>query len=661
MYRMQTVDSLACSHDGMWVAYVVTRADRESDERKSTVWMVDWQGKESVRLSSDSESASTPAFSPDGRWISYLAQRGLEGKSQLFVLDRRGGEAQPVTNVSGDILEYQWSPDGRSIVLSIASGDEAGGESTGANPGAGSGKSPRPIVIDRLRFKQDRDDGTGKKGYITDADRPQLQLLDLATRTLAPLTDDPHFDDTTPAWSPDARRIAFLSSREGDLDRTGLEELYVIDARAGATPRRLAQFYAPQHASVLWSPDGRSILHTVGVQPRWNAYIQDRLAQVDLAGGEDRILAPQLDRPVSLPILVGARSSEVAVLVDDDRSSTPVSIEEHGTVTRKLLRGPVTVSEQCTGANHLAVLASTDNAPPEIHALEAGKLRRLSAHNDALMAELRLGSVEDFEFRGADGEAVHGLMTKPPGFVAGRRYPTILWIHGGPDMQDAHGLAFDNYPLQVERQWLAAHGYLVLAVNYHGSSGRGQKFAASIAGDWGDKEVKDLLAAVDAVVQAGLADPERLGIGGWSYGGILTDYTIASDTRFRAAISGAGSANQLSMFGSDEYVLQYNAELGPPWEQADTWMRLSYPFFHAERIRTPTLFLGGDKDFNVPLAGGEQMYEALRVRNVPTRLVVYPGEPHLFERPSFIKDRWQRYADWFEHYLNPGQTVIPPP
>jgi len=191
----------------------------------------------------------------------------------------------------------------------------------------------------------------------------------------------------------------------------------------------------------------------------------------------------------------------------------------------------------------------------------------------------------------------------------------------------------------------------VIGINYRGSSGRGIRFAEAIFADWGHKEVEDLLAGVDRVVAAGLADPTRIGIGGWSYGGILTDYSIASDRRFKAAVSGAGSANQLSMYGGDEYILQYNSELGAPWQHPDLWLKVSYPFFHADRIHTPTLFMGGDKDFNVPLAGGEQMYEALRTLGVPTELIVYPGEYHALKRPSFLQDRAQRIADWYARYL----------
>jgi dipeptidyl aminopeptidase/acylaminoacyl peptidase len=201
----------------------------------------------------------------------------------------------------------------------------------------------------------------------------------------------------------------------------------------------------------------------------------------------------------------------------------------------------------------------------------------------------------------------------------------------------------------------AAKGFVVLRVNYRGGSGRGLQFAKAITADWGHKEVEDLLAGVDYLVARGIADKERLGVGGWSYGGILTDYTIASDRRFKVAISGAGSGNQLSTYGSDEYVLQYNNELGPPWSDTALWLKVSYPFFHADRIHTPTLFMGGEKDFNVPITGSEQMYQSLRTLGVPAELVIYPGQHHVFTRPSYLKDMAERMSAWLDRYLPPAR------
>ena len=292
----------------------------------------------------------------------------------------------------------------------------------------------------------------------------------------------------------------------------------------------------------------------------------------------------------------------------------------------------------------IALLASTAGSPPAIYALEKGGLRQLTRHNDAWLAGLRLGTTEDIGYRGHDGVEVRGLLTKPPSWEAGKKYPTILWIHGGPYGQDEH--AFD-----FEQQLFAAQGYLVLQVNYRGSSGRGVDFGRGIYADWGNADLKDLLAGVDYLIAAGLADPERLGVGGWSQGGILTDFVIAHDQRFKAAISGAGVANQLGMYGHDQYVYMYDLEFGQPWVNPDLWIRLSYPFFNAGRIRTPTLFMCGDRDFNVPLHGSEQMYQALKSMNVPTQLVIYPGEHHSISRPSFARDRYERFLAWYAQYL----------
>ncbi|MFM7195796.1 MAG: alpha/beta hydrolase family protein, partial [Bacteroidota bacterium] len=229
----------------------------------------------------------------------------------------------------------------------------------------------------------------------------------------------------------------------------------------------------------------------------------------------------------------------------------------------------------------------------------------------------------------------------------------IFFIHGGPVGQDTYG--FD-----LSRQMPAAEGYAVCAVNYRGSNGRGLAFTKAIYGDWGNKEVLDIFGAADELVRNGTADPSRLGIGGWSYGGILTNYSIASDPlRFRAAASGAGSSLQLSMFGVDQYITQFENELGYPWKNLDKYLKLSYPFLKADKIKTPTLFMSGEKDFNVPAVGSEQMYQALRVLGVPTRLVVYPDQFHGIGVPSYQADRFKRYIDWFaDHMKDPGPVKV---
>jgi len=245
------------------------------------------------------------------------------------------------------------------------------------------------------------------------------------------------------------------------------------------------------------------------------------------------------------------------------------------------------------------------------------------------------------------------LLTYPVGYVKGTKVPFLLRIHGGPNGQDQHSFS-------IERQVFAANGYAVLAVNYRGSSGRGQKYSRSIFADWGHYEVEDLEAGVERVIAMGVADPDRMGLGGWSYGGILTDYMIATDPRFKGATSGAGTAFTVAFYGTDQYIIQYDYEIGPPWNPKswETYVKISYPFLHADRIKTPTLFLGGERDFNVPVQGGQQMYQALRSLGIETQLVIYPNEFHGITRPSYVKDRYERYLGWYDKYVKKNAPPV---
>jgi dipeptidyl aminopeptidase/acylaminoacyl peptidase len=646
-YRIQSVSEPQCSPDGEWIAYVVERNDRESDEARSTLWLVSWDGSQRVELTHGASAVKAPRWSGDGRLLAYLAAPSGTETSQLMLLDRRGGEPRQATRVSGEIVAYAWAPQGQRLVLALRS---AGESVTQSGVGLGTApKVPKPIVVDALHFKADED------GYIAAGDSQHLYLFDVSTGKLEELTHEPGVTDSAPAFSPDGRQIAFVRSRERGMDPDGMTDLEVIDADGAAAARLLARIHAPNTQRLAWSADGLQIAYLQGLEPRYNAYMQDHLAVVPAAGGAPRSIPDTLDRAVAAQEFT-ADGSAVTAIIEDDGLRYPARISLATGTVKRLVAQPMTVSALCAAGGHVAALASSDEAAAEIYRLEDGRLTKLTTHNDALLAVLALGTVEDIRFKSRDGTEIHGLLVEPPGYVAGRRYPAIVWIHGGPNGQDEHALPFDTYPLQLERQLLAAQGYVVLAINYRGSSGRGLDFARAIIADWGHKEVEDLLAGVDFAIARGIADPQRLGIGGWSYGGILTDYTIARDARFRAAVSGAGSANQLAMYGSDQYIVQYNAELGPPWRNAALWMKVSYPFFHADRIRTPTLFLGGQRDFNVPITGGEQMYQALRTLGVPSQLVVYPDQYHIFTRPSYIHDRAERVLAWYRRYLNSGSA-----
>lgn len=640
VYRMAKVGSPQVSPDGKWVAYTVTTIDKEADKRRTAIWMVNWDGTQDLQLTFGAQSSSSPKWSPDGKYLSFLSSDGEKGKTQIWLLDRRGGAPQPLTNVKQEINDYKWSPDGKRILLQMSEGDDT-------DDGKKSGeavKAPKPIVLNRYHFKHD------VEGYLTAGSRSQLFLFDVQAKKLESLTSDKNFDDADAEWSPDGTQIAFVSNHENDPDQSPNDEIYLIDARTGAMPRKISSGYSASGQKLSWSPDGRLIAYLVGYDAKYNAYNMDRLAVLTVADGSSRILTDKFDRGIGSPEFT-ADGSAIEFIVPDDRSEYPAKISVHGGAVERLLAGELVVSDKASAVGHTALNLSNDTTPEEIYAFEGGKVRKMTSHNDALMNQLQLGAVQDISSKSKDGTEIHGLMVTPPGYDAAKKYPLVLWIHGGPNGQDDHALPFSLYPLQLERQIFAAQGYVVLAVNYRGSNGRGSEFTRSIFADWGNKEVADLQSGINWAIAKGIADPDKLGIGGWSYGGILTDYMIASDPRFKAAISGAGSANQLSMYGSDQYVLQYNNELGPPWKTPDTWMKVSYPFFHADRIHTPTLFMGGQSDFNVPIIGSEQMYQALRTLGIPTELVVYPEQFHLFTRPSYIHDRLERYVAWFDKYL----------
>ncbi len=641
------------SPDGLWVAYTVTTIDAEKDRRNTDVWMVKWDGSEQLQLTSSPDGESSPRWSPDNKYLAFVASRGTDEEKkkggQIWLLNRAGGEAQKVSDFKGGVSDIQWSPDSTRILFTAEDQDPAD------EPEKMDGwkrKTAPPIVIDRYHFKEDR------TGYLKHLYR-HIGIFDLATKTAKVITKG-NTDDGSPSWSPDGKQIAFLSKRgHVDPDRTSNEDLWIVEAREGAEPRQLTKTPDGEGGRPAWSPDGSRIAVLTGDNDQNTAYGMNKLIVVpsnppQQIGPVTRptVYMPQLDRAVS-NIAWSADGQNISFLLQDDRTNHVATVpaeNPNGQIQRKSSGRRVIQALSPGKDGNFAVLATEPNKFTEVYALEGSNLRQLSKHNQALLDELQLATTEDFQSKSKDGTDVHGLIVKPAGYKAGTRYPTLLIVHGGPNGQDQHAFSFD-------REFLAANGYVVLAINYRGSAGRGNAWQKAIHGDWGNLEVVDLLGAVDEAVKQGIADPNRLGIGGWSYGGISTNYTIATDTRFKAAISGAGSSMQFTMYGMDQYIIQYDQEMGQPWKAKDKWMKVSYPFFNADKIKTPTLFMGGEKDFNVPIAGGEQMYQALKSMGVDTQLVIYPGQFHGLTIPSYERDRLQRYLNWFNKYLQPPTTT----
>ena len=634
-YRLQTVSEVELSPDGRWVAYTLSTPNRTTDRDDGDIWLVSFDGTQHIQLTNSPANDHGAHFSPDGATLAFLRDP-RDGKSdeQIWLIDLRSREARQLSHFDGAISSFALAPDGKRLAFSAQ-----GSVQPPPDP-----DKPPPIVVDRLQF---RADGYGFLGN----ERSHLYLLDLHSGQVSALTSGA-YNELQPAWSPDGTQIAFLSKRGADPDETNNWDVYVMPAQAGGAARQITRNPGTEgdpdaewsHRTPQFSPDGQQLTYEAGGRPEdaWYALVQVGLANV--AGTVESTPAAALDRNCIDPKF-SRDGRYIYFRLEDDRSMMLARLRlSDGQVERLSPAGQV-VNEFDVGADgHTVLSLGSAEQPPEVYTLDKGKLHALTRHNGQWLAELALAPLVPLDFKSADGLGIGALLMTPPGPPPPSGWPTLVRLHGGPNEQQQYEFDFDW-------QLFAASGYAVLAPNPRGSTGRGYAFQRLLFAKWGEVDVPDVLAAVDYVVAHHIADPNRLGVGGWSYGSILTDYVIASDHRFRAATSGAGMGNMLAGYGTDEYVREWEIELGLPWQNTALWLERSNPFLHADRITTPTLFLGCEADSNVPLLGAEQMYQALRRLHVPTQLIIYPGEYHGLDRPSFMVDRVRRYLDWYDRYL----------
>lgn len=636
LLALKSVAEPAISPDGLWVAYTVESIDEEADESTTQIFMVSRDGKETVQLTADDYEASKPRWSPDGRFLAFLVAKGDEDdkpKTQVWTLDRRGGDGQAYTAVAQGVRDFRWAPDGKGMLLLIRDKSATNLESESAKE-ANREARPLPYVIDRLQFKQDG---------VPYLDRSRTHIYIINGRGEVPLQlTFGDFDDSEPTWRPDGREIAFVSNRDDEADATQNTDIWVVSAIGTAPtrdPRKLTTNPGSDYAPA-WSKDGKQITYITVTEPDLIWYATNHLAVVPAAGGPARVLTAALDRNVIGPTFTPDNRG-IAFLLED-------SAEQHlarydlatGNIDR-WVRGELSVRDYSQNqAGDIAVTVSSPQRPAEIFLLAGGSLEQLTQTNADLLNGLRLADIRNITFPSADGTEVEGFIFTPPGYRNGRRYPTILRIHGGPVSQYDFGF-------NAEAQLFAAHGYIVVIANPRGSSGYGQDYSAALFANWGVPDFEDVMAAVDYAIEQGFADPDRLGVGGWSYGGILTNYVITKSDRFEGAITGASEVNYIANYGHDHYQYWWENELGLPWESKETWERIS-PWEDVDKVVTPTLVIGGKEDWNVPIQNSEQLYQALKRRGVDTQLVVYPDEDHSIDRPSFQRDRWQRYVDWYD-------------
>jgi len=625
-FNLKSVGSPAVSPDGEWIAYTVSATDYDEDTSETRIWMVSKDGSVRLPMTAEGYSAGNPQWTPDGDYLTFSASRN-DSKSQVWKLDMRGGEAQQVTDIEQGINGFEWSPDGERLLLMIKDKEEDDEEEN---------DEPKPYVIDRLQFKRDY------AGYL-DRKRVHVYTYTPGDSTATQLTIG-DYDHSSATWSPDGSKIAFVSNRTEEPDSNDNSDIWVMDADEGEEGG-LVQVTKNEGSdgSPAWSPDGREIVYTTGVEPEKIWYATTHLAITRSDGsGPEKLITQELDRNVNSPKF-SENGNQIWFILEDAGERQLVAVNRNGTGFERVVKDDVSVRSFDINGSTTALLMGRFNDPHNIFALDGSNTIQLTDENREMMAELEKPEVEEIRFNSEDGTEIHGFLVKPIGYEEGTRYPTILWIHGGPVAQFDHSYRFEPH-------LFASKGYAVVMVNPRGSSGYGQEFSEVLFADWGNKDFEDVMAGVDHAVEMGVADPEKLGVGGWSYGGILTNYVITKTDRFEGAISGASETLYRSNYGHDHYQKYWEKELGLPWETPEKWERIS-PFNDVANVTTPTLWMGGAEDWNVPILGSEQMYQAMRRLGIETQLVVYPGEHHGIQKPAFQKDRFERYLGWFDQYV----------
>ncbi|HLJ49525.1 MAG TPA: S9 family peptidase [Bryobacteraceae bacterium] len=624
--NVQTIGAVVPSPDGKWVAWIQTKPVAETDrsEQVSQVWVGDAGGSHRFELTRGPKGASSPEWSPDGKYV-YFAS-GRSGKNNVFRVLVEGGEAEQITDVKGGVGEFHVSPDGKWVAF------------TSYEPSAESEKAK----------KEKRD------FHVMDAD-PENELLytipaesgDNGKRAQKKV-GELKYHVTTFDWSPDSSAIALEHTRSplaGDWIHSGVAEIEVADGKV----RELVTKGAPR--SPKYSPNGRYIAIILGADPpRWAS--DDKIALVNRSDGSIRNLNATPDEE---PSLLGwsADSSRIYFTETHHTRNTLYSLPVDGPAVvafappKGTLTGSPTLNSTGTAVGS-GWESPTD--PPEafVASLGGGQPVQVS-HANADVARLPLGETKVVHWKGKDGLDVEGLLTYPVGYEQGKKYPLILNIHGGPT-----GVFTENfigrlavYPIAT----FAGRGYAVLRPNPRGSSGYGKKFRFANMNDWGGMDYEDDMAGVDKVIEMGVADPDRLAVMGWSYGGFMTSWIVGHTNRFKAAAVGAGVTDLFSFNGTSDipdFLPDYFG--GEPWDQFDAFSKHS-PISYVQNVKTPTLVLHGESDDRVPTSQGYEFYHALKNRGVTTKMVVYPRTPHGPREPKFILDIAERQLDWMDEYV----------
>ncbi len=632
--KMKSVESLALSPDSKWIAYVVTRVDEEKDKKFSQIHITSIDGKSTLPMTAVYMNASDPQWSPDGKYLAFLGVRGTDKdtENQVWTLDLRGGEAVQFTNVPQGVNSYRWSPDGTKMALVIKDAKPL----TNAPDENSSNEKLEPFVIDRLQFKKDY------VGYL-DRRRTHIYIKNGHEKPIQITFGD--YDDSDPQWNPDNKLIAFVSKREGDPDANNNSDIWLVDSSDDKKNRELKKLTINPgpDTNPSWSPDGNTIAYISSIEPDKLWYATEHLAITDKNNGETKLLSLNYDRMISTPMFSNDGKSIFALA--SDRGNRPlIKFDLSNGDKENITPGELSVRNYAIGnRDKIITLMSSHHSPFNFYQIKRDEIINLTNYNNAILKDTKLADVKRLIVPGWRNEPVESFIYYPPNYDNQKIYPTIFVLHGGPVSQ--HDTSFDEFA-----QLYAANGYIAVLPNPHGSSGYGQAYSYALNKKWGVPDFEDVDAIADYLVENGVSDPNKLGVGGWSYGGILTNYVITKSTRFSGAVSGASEVNHRANYGHDIYQNEWEVELGLPWVNIEDWEAIN-PFNDLGKVTTPTLVIGGQLDWNVPILNSEQLYQVLKRRGIDTKLVVYPGEYHGINRPSFVRDRYERFIDWFDQYV----------
>jgi dipeptidyl aminopeptidase/acylaminoacyl peptidase len=632
------------SPDGSTLAFVVTTIDQKQNRRHSTIWSVPADGsRDAIALTTAPQSSTSPRWSPDGKAIAFLSARPAAGESgetrtQIWLLPLAGGEPRRLTTLANGVTSFQWSPDGTRIVAVSR---------TGASDEMKSPSDVRHYKHANYKFND--------SGWFDDK-RTHLWVVDAARGRAKQITDGDDWNDSDPQWSPDSTKIAFVSDRTGNaFDEGHNTDVWVIGADGGSLVK--ISDHETGDNSPRWSPDGRTIAFVSSVPEKAHAKIW--LAP-STGGAASKLAADNLDRLPS------------ALRWAEDGKALYFEAGDHG--TSQIFRvdlaarraAPVTSGDKTYRAYDVASrtskLAYAVNDPTHLDDLYVADLnganpRQLTHLNAALWKQLTLVPVERVPYKGADGWDVDGFFMKPVGWEAGRKYPMVLTIHGGPAGQ----YGYDWYH---EFQVYAAHGWAVFFTNPRGSTGYGEKFERGIELNWGGNDYVDVMAGVDAILaKYPWIDRDRLGVTGGSYGGFMTNWIIGHTTRFKAAVTLRSISNFVSDDGTRDGAYGHADDFGGDIFEKPEFYWARSPLRFANKVKTPTLVLHSDNDFRVPIEQGEQWFRALRHFGVESEIVFFPRENHNLTRtgePKHLVEsiNWQVY--WFDKYLNGNVNATPP-